>query len=153
MKLLDIGGSYDALSADKIAELINIMLNILTSEQTLVMECGDLWFKNAGTLVTFVELIKEVSQKIKIVYLPFSKDGNLKWSSPKYIESKGSESSEINEYYFYGASCFERDFITVVKTYDLIMENDAIKFSNISPYSVEWNVGFNGIIPIEVYYE
>lgn len=153
LKIVDIGGGYEDLENKTLIEFLSKIHSRLSKDQFLVLECGDFWFKNSGKLYVQVLNTKEISKGSKIVYLPISKDCNLKWSSPKYVHQNKRKSLNKLKYYFYGSSCYEKDLIGGTITYDIIEARDIIEFENISHYSVEWNTSFNGIDKIEVFYE
>lgn len=153
LKNINIGGGYDELDTQGLVDFVKKLYKKLKNSQYLFIECGDFWFKGSGKLVAEVLNVINVGTDFKVVILATSKDCNLKWSAPVYIEKNDEKTKSKIKYYFYGASCFEKDLISSAKTHDVINAGDFIEFGNISHYSVEWNTSFNGIKKIEVLYE
>ena len=153
LQVLDIGGGYEDLEVDEMVEFLSCIHNRLKDNQILIVECGDMWFKNAGKLYTYVLSVKDIAKNTKIIYLPISKEGNLKWSSPVFIDKNSNKNQNKIKYYFYGATCYEKDLIAFGRSDYVLQENDLLEFEKISPYSAEWNTSFNGIDKIEVVYE
>lgn len=152
LKMLDVGGGLDSLPKEKFKWYIESIYSILKPNQKLLIECGDLWFKNAGKLYTRIIDIKEIKKNTFIIFLPISKDCNLKWSYPKY----NFNCVDVRNRYavtFYGSTCYEKDEILKTNIDHKLNIGDQIIFDNISPYSAEWNTSFNGINKIEVIYE
>lgn len=155
LQTLDIGGGYEDLEVDDLVKFLSRIHDKLKNNQIIMVECGDMWFKNAVKLYTYVLSVKDITKNTKIIYLPISKEGNLKWSSPVFI-SKNSNKNQNKikyKYYFYGATCYEKDLIGFGSSDYVLQENDLLEFGKISPYSAEWNTSFNGIDKIEVIYE
>lgn len=151
LKNLDIGGGYENLTNQQIVDFMFKISEHLRNDQNIILECGDLWFKNSGILNTKVIGIRTSSKSCKKVFLDVCKDSNLKWSAPKYMAK--TDSKLKYKYVFYGSSCYENDLIGIAYSSDRIQCGDALEFGNISHYSVEWNTYFNGNNPIEVRYE
>ena len=153
LQTLDIGGGYEDLEVDDMIKFLSCIHNRLKHNQIIIVECGDMWFKNAGKLYTYVLSVKDIKKNTKIIYLPISKEGNLKWSSPVFISKNSNNNQYKIKYYFYGATCYEKDLIGFGSSNYVLQENDLLEFGKISPYSAEWNTSFNGIDKIEVVYE
>lgn len=153
LKSLDIGGGYEDYDLDTLVAFLTTVHGKLKTGQELILECGDMWFKNSGKLFTKIISIKEIAKKVFIVYLSVSKDCNLKWSSPVYLNQTNCKLKNSFKYYFCGSSCYEKDIIGKTISNDRLNIGDTIEFANISHYSVEWNKSFNGIDAIEVCYE
>jgi len=153
LKSLDIGGGYEDFYADGLIKFLTDIHKKLKEDQNIILECGDLWFKDSGKLYAKIINMKEISKKMFIVYLSVSKDGNLKWSSPIYLNKSPFVQKNNFKYYFYGSSCYEKDLIGRAISNDVLKIGDVVEFVGISHYSVEWNTSFNGIDKIEVCYE
>lgn len=149
VKYLNIGGHLEDLTENDGICYINTVRKIIPTNIKLIVEDGDFLFKNCGTMHARVIDSKIVDGK-QIVILNFSKMANQRWVYPTLKESQQEKISKY-ETSFYGCSCCEVDIFleTKCKKYSV---NENLIFSNISPYSYEWNNSFNGIKKIDFYF-
>ncbi len=139
LKILNIGGHLEDLSFEDGIIYLNKIRSLIPNNILLYAELGDFLFKNVGILYSKVIDVRK-DEEIQIVTLNFSKMANQRWAYPKYI----ANSSELNRTIFYGCSCCETD-IYLETTANTLNIGDEVKFSNISPYSYQWNTSFNGV--------
>ena len=70
---------------------------------------------------------------------------NQRWAYPQYLTS---DNDNLMHTIFYGCSCCETD--VYLETQSKILNiGDDVKFTNISPYSYQWNTSFNGVKEME----
>lgn len=139
LKTLDIGGHLEDLSFEDGINYLKNIRKIVPNNIEVNAELGDFLFKNTGTLYCEVVDVRE-DDNVQLVTLNFSKMANQRWAYPYYNDESNNKIKTI----FYGCSCCETD--TFLETYSKKLKKyDRLQFSNISPYSYQWNIGFNGI--------
>lgn len=150
IKYLNIGGHLEDLKKEEGIKYINNVRKIVPSKIKLIVEVGDFLFKNCGTLYTEVVDSKIVNGK-QIVILNFSKMANQRWVYPILKKEQLKNKIEYDTT-FYGCSCCEVDTFleTRCKRYYI---GEKLIFSNISPYSYEWNNSFNGVNKIDFFFK
>lgn len=142
LKHIDIGGHLEDLSWDDGIVYLKTIRKLVPNNINLIVEIGDYLFKKVGKLYCKVVDVRKDNHQ-QIVTLNFSKMTNQRWAYPVY-------NSDIKEYktIFYGCSCCETDIY--LDTYaQEIKIGDELIFDNISPYSYQWDVSFNGIDKME----
>jgi diaminopimelate decarboxylase len=147
LEILNIGGHLEDLSFNEGIDYLNKIRDIIPENIKLKVEVGDFLFKDVGKLFCKVVDVR-LDDTRQIVTLNFSKMANQRWAYPVYINS----SSSINiPTLFYGCSCCETD-IYLETVAGKLKIGDELEFSNISPYSYQWNTSFNGIRLMNYYY-
>lgn len=144
LKYLNIGGHLEDLSLEEGIEYLKIIREIVPKHVTLIVEVGDYLFKNVGHLYCNVIDVRRDNDK-QIVTLNFSKMANQRWVYPKYSEEMNKDTIPT---IFYGCSCCETDTYLETNARPLICGEQVI-FSNISPYSYQWDKEFNGVEKME----
>lgn len=147
---LNIGGHLEDLTKEEGIEYLNIVREIVPSKINLIVELGDFLFKNCGTLYTKVVDSKIVNEK-QIIILNFSKMANQRWVYPALKKEQLKDEMEYDTT-FYGCSCCEVDTFLETKC-KRCYTGEKVAFSNISPYSYEWNNSFNGVGKIKFYFK
>lgn len=140
LKLINIGGHYEYYDKETIISFFKEIRSIIPPHIKLVIEGAGIWFEYAIRLETTIININHV-KKTTMVSVDLCAGANLKWSWPRY-ENKLDGNNKVE---FYGASCFEDDYICSSETNDLFRIGDLVSFWNISPYSYSWDTSFNGI--------
>lgn len=150
IKYLNIGGHLEDLTKEQGIKYINEVREIVPTNIKLIVEVGDFLFKNCGKLYTRV-VDSKINENKQIIILNFSKMANQRWVYPELIEQQNNNCQEY-ETIFYGCSCCEVDIFLEArcKKYNI---GEFISFSNISPYSYEWNNSFNGVKKIKFYFK
>ncbi len=145
LEYINIGGHLEDLSFEEGIQYLNNIRKAIPESIKLIVELGDFLFKNVGKLYCKVIDAKYDGNK-QLITLNFSKMANQRWVYPEYYSL--SNEKELIDTFFYGSSCCETDLYAEVKSQKLEI-NDEVIFSNISPYSYEWNTSFNGIEKIK----
>lgn len=140
LEILNIGGHLEDLSFEDGIDYLNKVRNIIPQNIKLIVEVGDFLFKDVGKLYCKVVDVCLDDNK-QIATLNFSKMANQRWAYPIYINHTSSDSIQT---IFYGCSCCETDLYLETRAGKLKI-GDEIVFSNISPYSYQWNTYFNGV--------
>ena len=141
LKIINIGGHLEDLSFDEGITYLNRIREIIPNNINIYAELGDFLFKNVGTLYANVVDVRYDDKK-QIVTLNFSKMANKRWAYPIYYSESSTEL--LFDTVFYGCSCCETDMYLETKTKKLFI-GDKVIFKNISPYSYQWDITFNGI--------
>ena len=146
LKMLNIGGHLEDLNLNQVSEYLNGVLKTVPLSVQLFLEAGEFWFKNAILLKCTVQNIKKLDKRT-IVYFNVSKMAQLRWSRLKagFADPKGKFFL-----YCYGCSCAEDDILLQSKTNQMLQVGESVVFNNVSPYSVVFNLSFNGIAQIDL---
>ena len=144
LEYINIGGHLEDLTIDQGIVFLNRVREIVPKKIIIIAELGDFLFKDCGTLYCEVIESKKIKEK-QIVTLNFSKMANQRWVYPRY---QSTIQSALIETEFYGCSCCETDFFLTTKS-QMLKKGERLIFSNISPYSYEWNTEFNGVKRME----
>ena len=147
IQTLNIGGNLENLNQQEAIEYINNVRKMVPEYINIFVEVGDLLFTDCGTLYCGLIDCKKIGNK-QIAILNVSKLANLRWSRLHYKE----ENTQTIETEFYGCNCCEDDVICSSRCHAL-QQNEQIIFTNISPYSYEWNNSFNGIPKIKIIFD
>ena len=149
LRYVNIGGGWDKMEPPIFSLFIKEVCFLFGSRVTLLIEPGNMWFKNAGYLVTKVVGVNVYSNK-NIIYLNSCRETHSKWSQPKWIRYKAE--STTDSLVFCGSSCDENDIFALYKTSYIPQIGEIIIFSDIMPYSWTWNNKFNGIEKASLYF-
>lgn len=149
LKYINIGGHLEDLSFEEGIHYLKRMREIIPKNIILIAELGDFIFKKVGQLHSKV-IDTKIENETQIVILNFSKMANQRWAYPIY-NIKNKQNKLINTK-FYGCSCCETDFFYEGES-ELLIEGDEIIFDNISPYSYQWNISFNGVPKINNFFK
>lgn len=139
LKKLNIGGHLEDLSFEDGINYLNEIRKIVPNNINLYVELGDFLFKNVGTLYSKVIDIRK-DNEIQFVTLNFSKMANQRWAYPIYNNS----SEKVIKTIFFGCSCCETDIYLETEAEEFAI-GDEVVFTNISPYSFQWDTSFNGV--------
>ena len=141
---INIGGHLEDLSFDDGINYLRTMRDLIPKNISLYVELGDFLFKGVGILYGNVVDVRQ-DNGLQIVTLNFSKMANQRWAYPQYLTS---DNDNLIHTIFYGCSCCETD--VYLETQSKILNiGDEVKFTNISPYSYQWNTSFNGVKEME----
>lgn len=143
LTMIDIGGHLEDLSFEDGIKYLKRIEKIIPDNITIYAELGDFLFKNSGKLYGRVIDVRR-DESIQYVTLNFSKMANQRWAYPVYTDKSKNKIKTI----FLGCSCCETD--SYLETYSKELSvGDEVVFTNISPYSYEWNTSFNGVSELE----
>lgn len=156
LKFLNIGGHFTEFDNLTLCKYLKNIRSVVSKHIKILIEPGDFWFKNVGYILTKVIYTKNLFSNKQFVFLDISRDAHMKWSAPSFNKSvvlNATQTYDSNHsVLFYGCSCYENDFIEIIKTNQVFSKNDILLFSQITGYSYSWNTGFNGIPSINVKY-
>lgn len=141
LQIINIGGHLEDISFDEGIEYLNEVRKIIPENIAVYAELGDFLFKDVGTLYTEVVGVRN-DDKFQVVTLNISKMANQRWTYPEYIED--TSDNELIRTIFGGNTCCETDVYLETMAKPLKI-GDKVVFRNISPYSYQWNISFNGI--------
>lgn len=148
VETINIGGHLEDLTFDEGINYLNNIRDIIPSGIKVIVEVGDFLFKNVGKLYCKVIDIRK-DEESQHVTLNFSKMANQRWAYPVYTNNVST--TKMIPTYFYGCSCCETDTYLETMAGNLKI-GDEIVFSNISPYSYQWNISFNGVKKLKYYF-
>lgn len=140
LKFLNIGGHLEDLSYDEGISYINNVRKIVPTKTKIIVELGDFLFKECGILYSEV-IDSKIEENCQYVILNFSKMANQRWSYPIYNKTNNKNTIRT---IFYGCSCCETDLFLETECCSL-KPGDKLEFYNISPYTYQWNIAFNGV--------
>lgn len=141
---INIGGHLEDLSFEEGINYLKIIRDLIPNNIALYVELGDFLFKNVGILYSNVVDVRQ-DNELQIVTLNFSKMANQRWAYPRYLRS---DDNDLIHTIFYGCSCCETDIYLETQS-KMLNVGDEVKFTNISPYSYQWNTSFNGVKEME----
>lgn len=140
LKYLNIGGHLEDLSFKDAITYINNVRKVVPNNIKVIAELGDFLFKDCGTLYCKV-IDSKIENKCQYVILNFSKMANQRWSYPVFNKLNNKDTIKT---IFYGCSCCETDIFLETECNHLNV-GDKLEFYNISPYTYQWNMTFNGV--------
>jgi diaminopimelate decarboxylase len=144
LRYMNFGGGLHNMTDAEITRLVMGLREFIPQNITILFEPGNALAKDCGFALAKVVSIKKTADRMA-VFFDISYECNLKWSTPKLYSIKENGDSDV---YFYGASCFEDDYIGTYK-FDVknlpFREGDVVVFSNIHGYAMAWNTQFNGV--------
>lgn len=161
VKYINFGGGLHKLSNKEITLLFKEIRRLIPQNITIIFEPGNAFSRNTGYAIAKIKTVKEIAKEKYIVITDISYESNLKWTRPKYYSLYKIETDELNNRYidvtFYGASCFEQDYITdcqveISDFYTNIIKDKLVIFNNINGYAYAWNQSFNGLPMSDVYF-
>lgn len=144
LKMINLGGHLEDLEFSEGITYLNRIRQMVPNNIELYVELGDFLFKNVGKLYCEVIDIRNDVEKQHIT-LNFSKMANQRWV---YAHYEPNNNNELISTIFYGCSCCETDIYLETKS-QILNIHDHLIFSNISPYSYEWDTTFNGVDKME----
>lgn len=148
LEILDIGGGWDKLRFTNLVCLVKEIRALIGNRIRIIIEPGNLIFKDAGFLITKVVGRNRYHNK-NIIYLDSCREAHTKWSNPKLVNADQLPISD-NSLVLCGSSCDENDIFGLYKTAYCPLIKELLMFSDITPYSAAWNTSFNGIEKAEM---
>jgi diaminopimelate decarboxylase len=148
LEILDIGGGWDKIYFTSLINLVKEIRSLIGNRIRIIIEPGNLIFKDAGFLITKVVGKNRYYNK-NIIYLDSCREAHAKWSNPKLVNADQLQISD-NSLVLCGCSCDENDVFGLYKTAYCPSIKELLMFSDITPYSAAWNTSFNGIEKAEM---
>lgn len=157
LRYINLGGGWHCLSPQDFGAVLDTARKAFPRPCALLFEPGRWYAQTAGFAVGTIVNVNQSGDLVRCT-LDLSAKSHLRWSNPRLLHLYEPHHEQGSVVHFYGPSCYESDFIgkyylpystDVIKDARLEYGNQIV-FGNVSTYSREWNVSFNGVPEAEV---
>lgn len=157
LKYINLGGGWHCLTPQDFSSILGGARKHFPEPCSILLEPGRWYAQTAGYAIGTIVNLSQAGEVVRCT-LDLSAKSHIRWSNPRMLHLFEPHQERGCVVQFFGPSCYESDLIgkyylpystDVIKEANLEYGNQVI-FGNVSTYSREWNVSFNGVPMAEI---